>query len=348
MPAPRLSAEVLQQTADLVHRYGGVSEAARATGIKRATLQARWGEARTYKPAPEPEPRASPPESARRPQKVRAAHPDDPPRRHIYIPDTQVRPGVPLDHIDWIAQAVVHYKPDVIVVGGDWWDFPSLNSHSNPGSAPLENQRYQADLDVGNAAFARFCKPIEAEEKRDKKWKPRKVFLCGNHEDRADRAAIADPKWAGHVGSNNCQVRDFEWHGFLKPVEIDDILYAHYFKMQNSKNAIGGTADNRLNKVGKSHIQGHQVGFLYGNRVLPDGRTLHAVTAGSCYLHQEEYRGPQCNKHFRGLIVCNEVRRGDFCIMPLTLDYLCRKKTGLSLYQYMMQTYPEGDWEHLA
>jgi len=80
----------------------------------------------------------------------------DAPRRHLYIPDTQIRPGVPLDHIDWIAQALVDYKPDVVVCGGDWFDFPSLSSHEQPGSAPLENKRYADDLAVGNEAFARM------------------------------------------------------------------------------------------------------------------------------------------------------------------------------------------------
>ncbi len=350
MPAPRLSAEVLQQTADLVRKHGGVSAAARASGIKRATLQARWGEARTYKPA----------EPAKVVHKRAELHtsgvhkrqnvnsPDDPPRRHVYIPDTQVRPGVPLDYIDWIAQAVVHYKPDVIVVGGDWFDFPSLNSHSAPGSMPLEGQRYQADLDAGNAAFARFCKPIEAEEKRDKKWKPRKVFTVGNHEDRADRAAISDPKWLGHVGSNNCNVRDFEWHGFLKRVVIDGICYSHYFQNSHSRWPIGGTVNNRLSRIGCSFTQGHVQGFDYGTKITGSGATWHGIVAGSCYLHREDYRGNQGQRHWRGIIVKNEVRDGDYCVMPLTLDYLCRKNTGLSLYRYMMQTYPEGDWEHLA
>ena len=55
-------------------------------------------------------------------------------RRHLLIPDCQVRPGVDTRHIGWAAQAIVDYLPDVIVVIGDWWDFPSLNSHVDAGS----------------------------------------------------------------------------------------------------------------------------------------------------------------------------------------------------------------------
>lgn len=269
-------------------------------------------------------------------------------RRHLFIPDTQIRPGVPTDHINWIAKAIVEYKPDVIVVAGDFWDFPSLNSHEEPGSVPMEGQRFKADVDCGNEAFARLCKPMEEEiAKRPKRWRPRKIFLCGNHEERADRIASADPKWMGHVGSHHCNVRDFEWLGFLKRIWIDGVCFSHFFQNSHSKHPIGGTVDNRLNKIGASFVQGHEQGFRYGTRITGSGATWHGVVAGSCYLHIENYRGAQGQKHFRGIVIMNEVRDGDYCIMPLSLDYLCRKYERQSLVDYMQRKYPDSDWAHL-
>ena len=55
-------------------------------------------------------------------------------RRHLIIPDAQIKPGQNLDHIDWAAKAIVEYRPDVIVVIGDWWDMSSLSTHEAPGS----------------------------------------------------------------------------------------------------------------------------------------------------------------------------------------------------------------------
>lgn len=264
-------------------------------------------------------------------------------RRHIYVPDTQIRPGVPLDHIDWIAKAVIDYRPDVIVVGGDWWDFPSLNSHSKPGSVPLEGTRFEKDCAAGNAAFHRFNKPIRAV----RGWNPRKIFTMGNHEYRADRAASDDPKWLGTVGSQHCDAQDFEWHGFLKRVEVDGILYSHYFQSSHSKFAIGGSIDNRLNKIGQSFVQGHEQGKKEGSRIMGSGKTYYGLVAGSCYLHEEEYRGAQGQRHWRGIVVLNEVENGEYDGMPVSLRYLCRKYTGLTLFNYMTKTYPQGTWEHL-
>lgn len=272
-----------------------------------------------------------------------------PSRRHLFIPDTQVRPGVPLDHIAWVAQAIVDYRPDVVIVGGDFWDMPSLNSHESAGSEALEGGRYRKDVEAGNVAFTRLCKPMERElAKKGNTWKPRKVFLCGNHEHRADRVAASDPKWLGHVGTNNCNVRDFEWFGFLRVVEIDGVNYSHYFQNTHSKHAIGGSVENRLNKICASFVQGHEQGLRFGTRITAIGRTLRGVVAGSCYLHTESYRGPQGARHWQGVIVLNEVRNGEFGFMDLSLDYLCRKYEGISLHQYMTKTYRDGDWFHLA
>lgn len=250
--------------------------------------------------------------------------------RHLIIPDTQVRPGVDTAHIDWAAQAIVEYKPDVIVHIGDHWDFPSLSSWNAPGSLEMENTRWQDDLDAGNEAFARLCAPMEAEQKRRvdghrKQWTPRKVFLTGNHEDRADRVSRSEPKWQGVIGSHKCETRDWERHPFLEIVEIDGISYSHYFANQHSGKPIGGSVENRLSRIGRSFVQGHEQGLLYGLKQFPGGLRRQGIVAGSYYLHDEGYRGLQCNGEWRGIVVLNECQNGTYDLMPLSLDYLRRK-----------------------
>jgi len=251
-------------------------------------------------------------------------------RRHLIIPDTQVRPGVDTEQITWASRAIVEYLPDVVIHLGDHWDFPSLNSHNEPGSIEVEGTRYQEDLEAGNEAFQRLCKPMENEQERRrafhrKRWEPRKVFLRGNHENRADRVAAREPKWQGIIGSHNCHTRDWEVHDFLEIVEIDGIAYSHYFTAGHSPRPIGGSVENRLARVGRSFVQGHQQGLLYGIKQYPGAIRRHGVVAGSFYLHEETYRGPQSNNEWRGIVVLNEVRDGDFDVMPLSMDYLQRK-----------------------
>jgi hypothetical protein len=273
--------------------------------------------------------------------------------RHFLIPDTQVRPGVPLDHFEWIGQAIVDYMPDKIIHLGDHWDMPSLSAHDAPGSKATEGARYENDVEVGNRAFETLCKPMEAEQARLKKqrkipWKPRKVFLTGNHCNRITRAINANPKYDGAISLSHLDTRDFERHDFLERVWLDGILYSHYFQSSHSHHAIGGSIDSMLNKIGASFVQGHRQSLQYGTRNQGSGAAWHGLVAGSCYTHIENYRSAQGQRHWRGVVVLNEVENGEYCIMPLTLNYLCKKYTGKSLIDYMNKKYPKGDWRHLA
>lgn len=250
-----------------------------------------------------------------------------PNRRHMFIPDPQISPAVPTQHIDWAAQAIVRYKPDVVVVAGDWWDMHSLSSYDRPGSKKMEGARYAADVEVGNEAFERLVAPMETEQARlirnkEKSWHPRKVITLGNHENRITRALEAEPKYEGVLSLDHLKTPGFERHEFLEIVEIDGIAYSHYFANTHNGRPIGGTITNRLNKIGTSFVQGHEQGFSYGVQKYPGKLTRHGLVAGSFYLHNEGYRGAQGRDEWRGIVVLNEVNSGSYDIMPLSMDYL--------------------------
>jgi hypothetical protein len=246
-------------------------------------------------------------------------------KRHMVIPDAQVRPGVDTTHIDWAGQAIVEYKPDVIVVMGDWWDFPSLSTHSAPGSKETEGVKVKADIDAGNEAFERLVKPMQTAMKRSKKWKPECHFLFGNHEDRLTRYVSRDPKLDGMLTLDQCKTPGFKRHPFLKIVNLDGIAYCHYFAQPFSGKAIGGTIVSRLNNIGKSFTQGHQQGFLYASKQYPD-HVKHGLVAGRFYQHHEGYRPQDVqDSEWCGVVIKNEVRDGTYDLMPLSISYLRRK-----------------------
>jgi hypothetical protein len=276
------------------------------------------------------------------------------PRRHYVVPDVQVRPGDVVDHLDWIAQDIVRRKPDVIVCIGDFWDLPSLSRYSAPGGLEKEGARLLADIEAGDAALRRLVVPIHKETARlkrnkEKGWAPRLVFTEGNHEYRAATFASNDARFEGVVGTHLCNVEalGFERHKFLAPVEIDHVHYSHFWQSALSDRPIGGTIDNRLNKLCVSFVCGHEQGLRYGSRPLATGKTIHGIVAGSCYLGTEHYRGPQARNEWRGTVVLHDVRAGQFEPMFLSLRYLCHEYTGEDLYDYMTRRYPERDWSHL-
>lgn len=246
--------------------------------------------------------------------------------RHLVIPDTQCRAGVPNEHIQWAAKAIVDYKPTNIIVMGDWWDMPSLSSHDKPGSLGMENRRYVEDVQVGNECFEMLVSSL-----RKVRWKPKRMdYLFGNHENRIDRCVANDPRFDGAVTRDHLKTPGFIRHEFLEPVWLDGIVYAHYFTTPHSPRAMGGSIDSMLNKIGDSFVQGHVQGMKYGNRMYPTGKIRHGLVAGSFYQHDEGYRGAQgrTQGHWNGVIILNDVRDGNYDLMPLSLDYLKRRFGG--------------------
>jgi hypothetical protein len=153
----------------------------------------------------------------------------DVPSVHIMLPDTQVKPGVPNDHLVWAGRYIAEEfggRPNVTIVQiGDHWDLPSLSSYDKKGGVKMEGRRYQADVGAGNHGFRLLDRPISAVEG----WVPRKVFLFGNHENRIERAVESDAQLEGLMSLADCDTLDWERHDFLDVVEIDGVLYSHYF-----------------------------------------------------------------------------------------------------------------------
>lgn len=251
-------------------------------------------------------------------------------RRHLWIPDAQLRRGVPTQHIRALSHAIVEYLPDVIWNAGDWWDLPSLSKHENPGSIHLEGTRVRDDIDFGNEQYEILVAPMEKEIARREKhhmrrWNPERHFLFGNHEHRLTRAVAQTPQFEGILSLDDMKTPGFQRHPFLEIVESDGIWFSHYFSNTLSGRAIGGSIDNRLNKIGNSFVQGHQQGRLYGSRQFPGKVERHGLVAGSFYLHDEHYRDAQSNGEWRGVVVMNEVRDGKYDVMPLSMDYILRR-----------------------
>lgn len=256
--------------------------------------------------------------------------------RALIIPDRQIKPGVPLEYNRWIGYAIQDYRPDWVCDLGDYADFASMSTHSAPGSKSKEGQRLRQDIEAANEGDALLTEGMG-------KFKPkRKIRLRGNHCHRLSRYIEANPVLDGLVGLHLLDDADWEivpyFHGSPGIIEVDGIQLAHYFANPNTGKPLGGTIGNRISKIGGSFIQGHSQGLLQGNVQYATGRIAHGIVAGSCYMHDEEYKGA-ANAHWRGIVVLNEVRNGQFCEMPLTLDYLCRKYEGTSLARYMQRRY---------
>ena len=182
--------------------------------------------------------------------------------KHLVIPDTQVKPNSPTDHLRWAGLYAAEKKPDVIVHIGDHFDMPSLSSW-DVGKKSFEGRRYKDDIEAGIHAMEVFLQPIRDEQQRlkvnkHKQWRPRMVFTLGNHENRIERAIESDPKLDGLIGYKDLQLEEMGWevYDFLDVVVIDQIAYAHYFTSGILGRPVS-SARNMLSKKMMSCIWGH-------------------------------------------------------------------------------------------
>lgn len=247
------------------------------------------------------------------------------------IPDTQVKPDVPVDHLRAAGNYVLKHKPEVIVHLGDHFDMHSLSSYDR-GTKKAEGANYQADITAGQEAMQEFLDPINEYNKKRKKnkkkqYSPRMVFLLGNHENRIARHINAYPILDGVLGFHTLGMEEMGWEviPFLEPIEIGGVTFAHYFYNPMSGHPYGGKAHTKLNNVGFSFVMGHQQGLDMAMKPLANGDTIRGIVAGSFYQHIEEYKGPQANDHWNGCLMLTEVENGNFCLMELSLAYLLKE-----------------------
>ena len=226
---------------------------------------------------------------------------------HLVISDGQVKPGTDLDHWYALGKLAASLKPDKIINIGDFWDMPSLSSWDK-GKKSAENRRYEDDIGIGNEAMDAFMGPILAKKKK----LPELHFTLGNHENRIDRYVEANAVLENKVSYKDLNLARWHVHPFLEPVSLDGVSYAHYFYNPNSGTPYGGTIQNKLKMVGCSFTQGHLQTFEWARKELANGRVIMGMTTGAYYQHDEEYKGPQGNHHWRGCIVKRHVTDGRY------------------------------------
>lgn len=317
MPPPKMTDELLQGAVNLVATHGSTHKACLATGIPTGTLAYRCTMAAHRGITVEGTAQVSAP--AKNPA---AACPGKFGRTHLVIPDVQAKPGVPLEHLTWAGQYVAEHRPDVIIIIGDFADMPSLSSYDK-GKRAAENRRYRDDIKATKTAMALFMAPFCNIED----YNPYKVLTLGNHEHRITRFSNDTPEMHETVSINDLGYEEWGWevHPFLDVVMIDSIAYSHYFYTPNTGRAYGGTAHAKLKNVGMSFTMGHQQGIDIAMRELADGTRQVGLVAGSFYQHPEEYRGPQANGHWHGIVMKHEVKDGAYDPSFISLDYLRHK-----------------------
>lgn len=246
------------------------------------------------------------------------------------IPDVQAGPTRSLIHLDWISRFIDDKRFDIIIQNGDLGDFTSLSSYDK-GKASAENRRLSKDWD----SFR------EAEERIRKAWagrrgySPRIVYTSGNHEGRCYRYREANPE-LDTLPDPVAYMSSIGWESypFLGVANVEGCQVSHLFprslngRVSQSGIKFGAASPEAMIRANMSScIAGHRPGYAHGT-FSTKTRQYHGLIAGSCYLHREEWMGPGQDNSWSGVVVLNQLKRGEFDPCPVRLTYLKDKYGG--------------------
>ncbi len=250
--------------------------------------------------------------------------------KHAVIPDVQARPDVPNQHMKWVGEYLADKRPDTIILIGDFWDMPSLCSYDF-GNKCYEGRTYRADIESGLESMELLFAPINRLNRARKRrglarYRPRKIFTHGNHEARILRAIETDRKLDGTISLDDLKLKEFgfESYPFLEVVKIDGVEYAHYFVsgvMGRPVTSAAALLRTRQCSATMGHVQ-------FTDMAIHPKTQQRSLFCGTCYLHTEEYLGPQGNDCRRQIIIKHEVKDGRYNLVEASLSFL-KKKYGV-------------------
>lgn len=259
-------------------------------------------------------------------------------RHVIVIPDIQAKPGEPLVHCHWISHYVAEKKPDAVVQIGDLYDFPSLSSYDR-GTLRAEGKRLELDLIAGDLAAELLVGQLKCADVGG----PELYFTEGNHENRLARYLDEHPELEGQLRwrvQAHLEELGFTFYSFLDPLEYSGILFSHFFcrgpsgQVTQTKNG-APNAREQSKREGQSTVAGHRQGLDVAFLQYQSRRTF-GVIAGSCYLHEEKYLGPQGAHHWNGIVrLVGVTPMGEAEVCPVSLDFLCRRYQGVPLEKFL-------------
>lgn len=238
------------------------------------------------------------------------------------VPDSHSKPNISNRRYTWLGKFIADRQPDVVVNIGDWYDMESLSSYDK-GKKSFEGRSYKADIEVGNEAIRLVEAEIEKLNKqlraaKKKLYKPLKVSLLGNHEQRIERAINEQRELDGTIGYTDFEFEKYGWDliPYLKPIFIEGIAFAHYFPTGVMGRPVSGEtpALKLLRTQFSSCVMGHVHTRDFAERTGSNGRRLGGLVVG-CYLDPDQYESyaGEANKiWWKGLVMLNNVKDGGF------------------------------------
>lgn len=238
-------------------------------------------------------------------------------------------PDVTNERFDWLGSLIEDIKPDYTVDLGDGADMSSLNSYDTRYPKAVVAQSYEADIDNYNEAQDRIWGRFNISKKK----RPYRIGLCGNHEERINKAVALDPRIeGGKYGISFKHLQTDHWFDEYYPYKnggpdiavYDGVSYAHYFSAGNFGSAMSGMhhAYSLIQQRHSSSICGHshKRSLYFKDDAYPNPSIGLVV---GCFKGKDEgWAGQANNSWWRGVVVMRDIDNGKFDPEFISMDRL--------------------------
>lgn len=248
-------------------------------------------------------------------------------KTHLFVTDIHAHPKHHNKRAEWLGGLINDVKPDVVIVGGDVWDMPSLSSYDK-GRKSFQGRTYRADVDSGLDWTDRLFSTVRSAKKK----LPRFVYVEGNHENRIHRAIDIQPELEGTIGYEDLELSRYYDDvvmyegGTPGVIEIDGVSYSHYFISGNMGRPISGEhpAASLIAKQYGSCSAGHSHLADYSMRTDNSGKKLHGLVGGCFFDYDSDWAGRSNRLYWRGCVIKRSVSDGDYSPQFVSMKELKR------------------------
>ena len=255
----------------------------------------------------------------------------------LVIGDSHVSNDQNLGRFEALGNWIVENKPDTVLSIGDFMDFKSLSAWDMNKRLLMEGRRYQAEIEAGNNALDLLQRPtcllqeLQRNNKR-KLYKPRWVYLSGNHEDRSNRYVEQHPELQGHIDyikELHLLERGFIHIPYKEYYHHEGVAFTHV-PISGNGNPRSGTIYNQLNYA----LQEHDSSIVFGHvhKLATAGIHRHgsahynqALAVGCFFEHIDAYAKGASTNYWRGVVVLHHYDTGRFDIDTISLSRLMRE-----------------------
>ncbi len=219
----------------------------------------------------------------------------------LVVGDSHCEQGQDISRFKALGNYIKETKPSHIVSIGDFLSVDSLSAWDRNKRLAMEGRRYEKELEVGNKALDYIDSACSTS------YRPTKVYIEGNHEDRLTRYVEEYPELEGKMSIQkdlSLVKRSWVWVPYKSDYNINGVSFTHVPILGNGR-AISrpNICEKALRLYHNSVVFGHDHGLYHAMEHRHNAPHLNQALSVGCFFdHTADYAKGSKTDYWRGIV----------------------------------------------